>query len=75
MGGLLAPIPARVLGYFALPVLVEDEIVTAINLKADRASRALKVQKWTWLQGRATKPLSPKLEKGLDRFKKFQAAA
>ena len=68
------PKEKRVLGYFALPVLVGDEIVAAIDLKADRASRALKVQKWTWLQGRATKSLSPKLEEALDRFEKFQFA-
>jgi uncharacterized protein YcaQ len=69
------PKEKRVLGYFALPVLVGDEIVAAIDLKADRASRALKVQKWTWLQGRATKSLSSKLEEALDRFEKFQFAA
>jgi uncharacterized protein len=66
------PREKRVLGYFALPVLVGDEIVAALDLKADRASRALKVQKWTWLQGPATQSLGAKLEEALDRFEKFQ---
>ena len=68
------PKEKRVLGYFALPVLVGDEIVAAIDLKADRASRALKVQKWTWLQGRAAKSLSLRLEEALDQLEKFQFA-
>ena len=36
-------------GYFALPVLVGDEIVAAIDLKTDRERRKLLMQKWTWV--------------------------
>ncbi len=43
------PKEKRVFGYFALPVLVGDEIVAAIDLKTDRKSRKLLVQKWTWV--------------------------
>jgi len=68
------PREKRLLGYFALPVLVGDEIVAAIDLKADRGSRALKVQKWTWLEGCATKSLTQKLEEALGRFEEFQFA-
>ena len=48
------PKEKRVFGYFALPVLVGDEIVAAIDLKADRKNRKLLVQQWTWVgDGRA----------------------
>ena len=43
------PKEKRVFGYFALPVLVGEEIVAAIDLKADREKRALLVQHWTWV--------------------------
>jgi hypothetical protein len=38
----------RMFGYFALPVLVDDEIVAVIDLKTDRANRAMLIQQWTW---------------------------
>ena len=43
------PKPKRVYGYFALPVLVGDEIVAAIDLKTDREQGKLLVQQWTWI--------------------------
>ena len=43
------PKEKRVFGYFALPVLVGDEIVAALDLKTDRARGKLLVQKWTWV--------------------------
>ncbi len=43
------PKEKRVLGYFALPVLVGDEIVAAIDLKTDRENGKLLIQKWTWV--------------------------
>jgi uncharacterized protein len=39
------PREKRVFGYFALPVLVGDDIVATIDLKTDRQSRKLLVQK------------------------------
>ena len=36
-------------GYFALPVLVGDDIVAALDLKTDRKKRKLLVQKWSWV--------------------------
>lgn len=66
------PKDKRVYGYFALPVLVGDEIVAAIDLKTDRAQRKLLMQKWTWV-GRGT-PRSHKrpIEEALHRFERFQ---
>ncbi|SFH94718.1 crosslink repair DNA glycosylase YcaQ family protein [Bradyrhizobium sp. Gha] len=72
------PKAKRKLGYFALPVLVGDEIVAALDLKTDRQARKLLMQKWTWLgQGRKAagrKELKRKIEEELDRFERFQLA-
>src|SRR5882757_17186 len=66
------------LGYFALPVLVGDEIVAALDLKTDRQAKKLLMQKWTWLgTGKNTagrKELKQKIEDELDRFERFQLA-
>lgn len=66
------PKDKRVFGYFALPTLVGDEIVAAIDLKADRERRKLLIQKWTWVgrgRPRAHKAL---IEEELHRFERFQ---
>jgi uncharacterized protein len=68
-----AYIPAhkRVLGYFALPVLVDDEIVAAVDLKTDRQARKLLVRKWTWIAKRRA-DLKAAIERELHRFEQFQ---
>ena len=43
------PKEKRVFGYFALPVLVGEDIVAAIDLKTDRQNRKLLMQKWSWV--------------------------
>ena len=72
------PKAKRKLGYFALPVLVGDEIVAALDLKTDRQAKKLLMQKWTWVgQGRKTagrKELKQGIEEELDRFERFQLA-
>ncbi|MCK1386602.1 crosslink repair DNA glycosylase YcaQ family protein [Bradyrhizobium sp. 21] len=72
------PKAKRKLGYFALPVLVGDEIVAALDLKTDRLDKKLLMQKWTWVgQGKKTagrKELKRKIEEELDRFERFQLA-
>ncbi|MGY0575655.1 winged helix-turn-helix domain-containing protein [Bradyrhizobium sp. RDM12] len=72
------PKAKRKLGYFALPVLVGDEIVAALDLKTDRQAKKLLMQKWTWVgAGRKTagrKELKQKIEEELDRFERFQLA-
>jgi uncharacterized protein YcaQ len=65
------PPPKRVLGYFALPILVGDEIVAAIDLKTDRQQRRLTIQKWTWLVIEHA-GLKAAIEDALDRFEAFQ---
>lgn len=70
------PREKRKLGYFALPVLVGDEIVAALDLKTDRQDKKLLIQKWTWMgEGRKTagrKDLKGRIEDELDRFERFQ---
>ena len=71
-----AYVPAikRRLGYFALPVLVGERIVAAIDLKADRAAGKLLVQKWTWLEETGAQDKAA-IDMALDRFAAFQFAA
>ena len=72
------PKEKRVFGYFALPVLAGDNIVAALDLKTDRKSRKLLVQKWSWVgEGAAKgarKELKARIEQELHRFERFQLA-
>ncbi len=68
------PAAKRVLGYFALPILVGDRIVAAIDMKMDRKAGALLIQKWTWIVPE-TKALRSKVEAALGRFERFQKTA
>jgi uncharacterized protein YcaQ len=74
------PKAKRVFGYFALPVLVDDEIVAALDLKTDRQNRKMLMQKWSWVgagkaaKGEARKALKRRIEEELDRFETFQLA-
>jgi len=68
------PKEKRVFGYFALPVLVGDEIVAAIDLKTDRAARKLLMQKWTWVGTGAARHHKRQIEEALHRFERFQLA-
>jgi uncharacterized protein YcaQ len=68
------PKQKRVFGYFALPVLVGDTIVAALDLKTDRKSRKLLVQKWTWVGKHPRKGLKKRIEEELHRFEQFQLA-
>jgi uncharacterized protein YcaQ len=65
------PAARRKLGYFALPVLMGDRIVAALDLKTDRVAKKLLIQQETWLedvgaQGRAA------VDEALGRFERFQ---
>jgi len=70
------PKEKRRFGYFALPVLVGDDIVAALDLKTDRQNRKLLLQKWNWVgrgaRGDARKELKPRIEQALHRFERFQ---
>jgi uncharacterized protein len=66
------PKEKRVLGYFALPVLIGEEIVAALDLKTDRAARKLLVQKWTWVGRGSARAHKQPIEAELNRFERFQ---
>ena len=70
------PKEKRVYGYFALPVLAGEDIVAALDLKTDRQSRKLLVQKWSWVAAGAAKgtrkDLKRRIEDELHRFERFQ---
>jgi uncharacterized protein YcaQ len=68
------PRDKRIFGYFALPVLVGDEIVAAIDLKTDREREKLLLQQWTWLTNSARRERKRQIEEELHRFKRFQLA-
>ena len=76
------PKEKRLFGYFALPVLVGDEIVAAIDLKTDRKNRKLLMQKWSWVGKGAAKDAAKgarkdfkrRIEEELHRFERFQLA-
>jgi hypothetical protein len=66
------PKAKRKFGYFTLPVLHGDEIVAALDLKADRAAGKLLVQSWTWVGRGAARPHKKPVEAELHRFAAFQ---
>ncbi len=68
------PKEKRLFGYFALPVLVADDIVAAIDLKTDRRTQELLMQKWTWVGNGPRKLLKRRIEEELHRFERFQLA-
>jgi len=68
------PKEKRKFGYFALPVLIGDEIVALLDLKADRAQQTLLLQRWTWLGKDARRSHKKRIEEALHRFERFQFA-
>jgi len=72
------PKEKRKFGYFALPVLVGEEIVAAIDLKTDRRNKTLLMQKWSWVgtgaARAARRELKRRIEDELHRFQRFQLA-
>lgn len=72
------PKEKRLFGYFALPVVVGEDIVAAVDLKTDRKQKKLLMQKWSWVgKGAARAPRKEykrRIEEELHRFERFQLA-
>jgi uncharacterized protein YcaQ len=66
------PRSRRVFGYFACPVLVGDEVVAALDLKADREQGRLLIQKWTWVGKGRRRRHARLIEEALGPFEQFQ---
>jgi uncharacterized protein YcaQ len=66
------PREKRVFGYLALPVLIGDAVVAAIDLKADRGARKLEIRQWTWIGRGSPRLYKRSIEEALDRFERFQ---
>lgn len=67
------PASKRRYGYFALPVLVDDRVLAAIDLKTDRQAGKLLVQKWSWLEDVGAEAKAD-IDAELTRFERFQLA-
>jgi len=68
------PKERRRFGYFALPVLVGDEVVAVVDLKTDREKRALLVRQWTWVGRGSRRSHGRRIDEALHRFERFQLA-
>jgi uncharacterized protein len=68
------PKEKRRFGYFALPVLIGDEIVALLDLKTDRVRQKLLLQQWTWLAKTSRRSHKRRIEEALHRFERFQLA-
>jgi uncharacterized protein YcaQ len=68
------PPAKRKMGYFTLPVLHADEIIAALDLKADRTEQSLLIQAWHWVGNGNEKEHQAIVENALDRFAAFQFA-
>lgn len=69
------PKEKRRFGYFALPVLVGDEVVAAIDLKTDREAGKVLIQQWNWVGTGSARRHKRPIEEALHRFERFQLAS
>lgn len=66
------PKAKRKYGYFSLPVLIGNEIVALLDLKADRENNKLLIQSWHWLKRYKTRENKIQIDEALSDFERFQ---
>lgn len=67
-----SPKSKRKYGYFALPVIVDSELVALIDMKTDRENDELLIQQWTWMIKKPSRKLKASIEERIGEFEKFQ---
>ncbi len=70
---IYTPAPRRRYGYYSLPVLIDDELVGRVDLKADRAGSRLLVQSAWWEDGPIRPDAAPRLAEVLRDAARWQA--
>lgn len=68
---IYTPAPKRRYGYYSLPVLIDDDLVGRVDLKADRGASTLLVQSAWWEHGRPT-DAAPRLAEQLELAAQWQ---
>jgi len=66
------PKAKRKLGYFTLPVLADNEIVAALELKTDRRTKKMHIQSWHWVGHGSAADHKSRIEAALNTFERFQ---
>lgn len=66
------PKSKRKYGYFALPVIIDSELVALIDMKADREKDQLLIQQWTWMIKKPSRKIKNLIEERIGEFEKFQ---
>ncbi len=71
---IYTPAPLRRHGYYSLPVLIGDDVVGRVDLKADRAASTLLVQSAWWEHGRPA-DAAPRLAAELEEAARWRGLA
>lgn len=69
---IYTPAPQRRYGYYSLPILLDDELVGRVDLKADRAGSRLLVQSAWWEDGPVRPDAAPRVAEVLRDAARWQ---